>query len=321
MKVLALHGYGIKLGAGGGALVVKSKEGSRKVPLGEVDMVLLLSSGISVTSKALRAMIASSVELVVLDARGSPIGILYHSHYTRTTETRRAQYLAYATGRELSYAKSFARCKLLSQAAAVWRLSTDLGERAGVRATEEIEGMIEELEGAKDKKEVMKVEARAAREYWSAIALLLPRELGFDGRDQDAQDPVNASLNYGYGILYSIAWRALVIAGLDPYAGFLHTDRSGKPVLAFDYVEMWRAPVVDEALVRAMAKGWRPRTREGLLEREDRLKIAELVNERLRAGCPGEGKSFEQAIKSYALSLASALRRSSPYKCYEGGRR
>lgn len=52
MRILTLHGYGIKLGATGGALVIKAREGTRKVPLGEVDMVVLLSSGISVTSKA-----------------------------------------------------------------------------------------------------------------------------------------------------------------------------------------------------------------------------------------------------------------------------
>ncbi|MEN2999478.1 MAG: CRISPR-associated endonuclease Cas1 [Acidilobaceae archaeon] len=321
MKVLALHGYGIKLGAAGGALIVKNKEGTRKVPLGEVDMVVLLSSGISVTSRALRAMVASSIELVVMDSRGEPVGILYHSHYTRTTESRRAQYLAYAEGRDLLYAKSFARCKLLSQASTLWRLSTDFGEKTGAEVAEKIESMAEGLEGARDRKEIMGIEARAANEYWSALSLLLPQELGFDGRDQDATDPMNASLNYGYALLYSIAWHALVIAGLDPYAGFLHTDRSGKPVLTFDYVEMWRAPLVDEALVRAIAKGWRPRMRNGLLEREDRAKIVELVKGRLRAACPGEGKSFEQAIKSYALSLSSAVRRSSPYRCYEGGRR
>jgi len=123
--------------------------------------------------------------------------------------------------------------------------------------------------------------------------------VGFPGRDRSSGDPFNSSLNYGYGILYSLAWRSLVLAGLDPYAGFLHVDRSGKPVLAFDYVEMFRVHVVDKPLLAEFRRGYRPRVSDGRLEPRDRRKIASLIVSTLSRRVGGE--RLEDAVRRYAL--------------------
>ena len=59
---------------------------------------------------------------------------------------------------------------------------------------------------------------RGAEEALSAIASMV-----------GARDPFNAALNYGYGVLRSQVRQALLLAGLEPNAGFLHADRPGKP--------------------------------------------------------------------------------------------
>ena len=52
------------------------------------------------------------------------------------------------------------------------------------------------------------------------------------GREtRGALDRFNSALNYGYGILYSQVEKAVTLAGLDAYGGFLHADRPGKPSL------------------------------------------------------------------------------------------
>jgi len=86
-----------------------------------------------------------------------------------------------------------------------------------------------------------------------------------------------------------------VLAGLDPYAGFLHVDRSGKPVLAFDFVEMFRF-AADLSLLYLLKKGWRPRIQGGLLDYESCRKIVEAPI------------TLRQAMKKAALALASYLR-------------
>jgi len=328
MRILHVAGYGVKMGVSGTALVLKSREGSRKVPLSEVDVVVVASSGVSISSRALRKLVSAGIELILLDARGLPVGLLYASHYTRTPATRRAQYLSYNTGLGVQIASAIARCKAMTQASVLQRLLVDFGVREArdsVKAILERVGKldVERLPEALDEARsiIMGVEAEIARIYWSSIALIVPGDVGFEGRDRESGDPLNASLNYGYGILYGLAWRALVLAGLDPYAGFLHVDRSGKPVLAFDYVEMWRAPVIDEVLVRALRRGWRPTVEDGRLSYESRAQIASLIAERLRQHCPGAYRymSFEEAIRGYALKLAESVRHGAPYRCYEGG--
>ncbi|MFZ8794873.1 MAG: CRISPR-associated endonuclease Cas1 [Acidilobaceae archaeon] len=327
MRVLHVAGYGVKIGVNGSSLVIESKSGKRKIPVWEVDVVVVASSGVSVTSRALRLMVRSGVELLVLDSRGDPVGILYSSYYTRTPETRRAQYLAVASGRAAYYVVSIARCKIGSQASVLERLSVDFSEKLLRASAEELRGKAESLEELLSKGDldevrgkVMNVEAQASKIYWSSIALVLPRELEFNGRDRESADQLNLSLNYAYAILYGLAWRALVLAGLDPYAGFLHVDRSGKPVLAFDYVEMWRAPVVDEVLVRAFRKGLRIKVDGGRIDSDDRARIASLISKRLKERCPNAYRTmtFEEALKGYALKLASSLRRGSSYTCYGG---
>ncbi len=71
-------------------------------------------------------------------------------------------------------------------------------------------------------------------------------------------DPVNAMLSYIYTILMSEVLTALQVNGLDPYLGALHEIAYGRPSLACDMVEEYRAPVADrfilELINRKMAK-------------------------------------------------------------------
>ncbi|MDE0502645.1 MAG: CRISPR-associated endonuclease Cas1, partial [Candidatus Poribacteria bacterium] len=61
-------------------------------------------------------------------------------------------------------------------------------------------------------------------------------------------------LNYGYGMLYSQVWSALALAGLEPFAGFLHVDRPGKPSLVLDFIEEFRQPIVDRVVFAMINK-------------------------------------------------------------------
>ncbi len=329
-RVLHVAGYGVKLGARGWSLVVEGPDGRTTVPLSEVDVVVVATSGVSVTSSALRRMLRAGVELVVMDHRGDPVGILYSSHYTRTPATRRAQYEAYRDWRGVWVVAEIASAKIESQACHLEKLSARLGERwlreeaerVREKAAEAREAALSKGNVEEARREAMAREAEAARRYWGGLAAILPQELGFEGRDQEAPDPFNAALNYGYGILYSLAWKALLLAGLDPYAGFLHVDRSGKPVLTFDYVELFRVAAVDSPLVEEVLRGWRPsfEGQQGRLSPRDREKVAELVARRLSMNARGayRGMTLDEAIRGYALQLASALRDGRKWTAYRG---
>ena len=119
------------------------------------------------------------------------------------------------------------------------------------------------------------------------------------------------ALNYGYGVLYGDVERALVLAGLDPYGGFLHTDRPGKLSLVLDMIEPFRAPVVDRSVLAMLGKG-SPISLDpqGRLETETRRSLAAKVHERLDAPARDQGKrlSLRTILQSQARQLAVFLR-------------
>ena len=63
------------------------------------------------------------------------------------------------------------------------------------------------------------------------------------------RDPVNAALGFGYGVLTTELTGAADAVGLDPQIGFLHGVRSGRPALALDVLEEFRAPLVDSLVM------------------------------------------------------------------------
>ncbi|GBF09750.1 CRISPR-associated endonuclease Cas1 [Aeropyrum pernix] len=326
-RILHVDGYGVKLGVQRGNLVISENGGRRSVSPGDIDLVVIASSGVSVSSRALRLLARSGVELVVLDSNGDPVGLLYMSYYTRTPFTRKAQYEALLDGRGGEIAVEIAYSKVYNQACHVSGMTgVDTAFKRGV--LEALDHALKRLEsmrswareaGLEDvRREVMTVEAAAARQYWAAVASSLPEGVGFEGRDREGSDSFNRALNYGYGILYSLAWRSLVLAGLDPYAGFLHTDRSGRPVLSFDYVEMFRVHAVDKPLASEFRRGWLPSLDGSRIDPGDRRRIALLVTRALGRRVGGE--TLGEAVSRYAQRLARSLRRGSRFQGFRGCR-
>lgn len=326
LRSLLVTGYGVRLSARKGAFVVASGEGKRYVSPSEVDLIVVATGGVSVTSSAVRLAARHGIELVFLDSRGMPSAALYMPFRTRTPDTRRAQYSAYGGRLGVELAAEFALAKMANQARHLrWRATLhgrpELREAAAYierlagELSERVEGFasVDEARG-----EIMRYEASAARAYWAGLAGLLPRSLGFDGRDPDSCDPVNLALNYGYGILYPVAIRALLLAGLDPYAGFLHADRSGKPVLAFDFVEMFRVAAVDRPVVDLFVGGWSPRPDGCALGAGDRREVAAAVlralSGRVRGVHDHAPMTLDDAVRVYAFRLARSLRSSSAFR-------
>jgi CRISPR-associated protein Cas1 len=160
--------------------------------------------------------------------------------------------------------------------------------------------------------QLLSTEGRAAKKYWGALKQVIPEQYGWPGRKgRGARDPVNAALNYSYGILYGQIERALVLAGLDPYGGFIHADRPGKPSLVFDLIEEFRQVVVDRTVVGMANKGTKLDLDEkGLLVEKSRRAIAEKVLARLEAAERYERKRhpLRAIIQNQARHIATFVR-------------
>lgn len=97
------------------------------------------------------------------------------------------------------------------------------------------------------------IEGEAAFGYFSVFDHLIVQQkdnFTFKGRSRrPPRDRVNAMLSYLYTILVFDVRSALETVGLDPYVGFLHTDRPGRPSLALDLMEEFRAPLADRLVL------------------------------------------------------------------------
>lgn len=102
------------------------------------------------------------------------------------------------------------------------------------------------------------IEGEAAQVYFSVFNDLILQQndvFEFTGRNRRPPlDRVNALLSFAYSITGGTCASALESVGLDPYVGFMHTDRPGRRSLALDLTEEFRAIMCDRFVLMLINK-------------------------------------------------------------------
>ncbi len=325
MSTLIIKDYGISLRYRKGLLLIcKNGQILKKIALANIEQIIIVTSGVMISSKLVRAIIRANIDLIFLDHKGEPIARLDPPYHTKTILTRRLQYEAYNNSKGVQIAKALAYAKVRNQAGMlryIARNRSDLSLKEELREVAMlIDRKAEEIALIQAKcidhvrNKIINLEAEAARLYWSTIANLLPEELEFTGRNQEGEDVFNKMLNYGYGILKIATWRALLIVGLDPYAGYLHVDRSGRPSLILDFMEQFRQPIVDRTLFamvsREKIEPEKVLEPDGRLTSDFRAKIASEILKKMenKVRYHDEKIKLNIIIKRQARKLARYLR-------------
>jgi CRISP-associated protein Cas1 len=169
---------------------------------------------------------------------------------------RHAQHLAHASpARRLAVARSCVAGKIQNSRQMLLRGARDADTARQGQLRDLAESLAGQLGAARDAAsidELLGVEGSAARAYYGGFGLLLRPGDGippFTLRTRrPPTDPVNAVLSFVYGLLRSSIHGSAEQVGLDPYIGFLHGLRPGKPALALDLMEEYR-PVFADRLV------------------------------------------------------------------------
>ncbi|HEC21555.1 MAG TPA: CRISPR-associated endonuclease Cas1 [Chloroflexi bacterium] len=295
-----------------------------EAPLLHLEAVLITSRGVSISADALQACAEEGIPVFFLDSLGRPYASLYAAGLTGTVQTRRAQLLAYHNELGCAVAVAFARGKIHNQTTTLKYFAKNRKE-SDPELYEELRlsaGEVNDHQAWLDaipltsvdeaRQAILTAEAHAARRYWNAVGWLVPPEYEWPGRQtRGALDPINSALNYGYGILYGQIERAVVLAGLDPYAGFIHADRPGKPSLVLDLIEEFRQVAVDRVIVGLATRQTNiEQDGRGRLTKETRRMLAEHVLNRLETPLRYEKKRvpLRHIIQSQARHLATFLR-------------
>jgi len=221
----------------------------------KVDSILITTS-VYVSTDALKFAVDNNIDVVFLDHYGNPYGRVWHSKLGSTTLIRRKQLELYNTEEGLNLAKEWIDRKLVNQANLLKKLKQTRPEKEETlkSAIEKIETQRSRLNGLNGniedvRQQILGIEGMSSKNYFEALNNIMPEKYRFEGRSRDpAKDEFNCLLNYGYGVLYSKVEKACIIAGLDPYIGFMHVDNYNKKTLVFDLIEMYRT-LADETVV------------------------------------------------------------------------
>lgn len=155
--------------------------------------------------------------------------------------------------RSVNIAKSFIKGKIYNQKSVLARAVRDHPQRIDVdmfnSKIDFLRNSLTKINTVTDADMLRGIEGEAASVYFSAFDSMILRQkedFRFSGRNKrPSLDRVNALLNFAYSRLRGMCESALESVGLDPYVGFLHTDRPGRTSLALDLMEEFRAIYAD----------------------------------------------------------------------------
>ncbi len=210
---------------------------------------ILMSKGSSLSTDAIILALKNNIDIVIFEHDGMPAGRFWHSRPGSISKIRKKQLEASLGKKGLVYARQWVGDKIGNQIEFLSRLKKHRENKTGF-----IQGKIDALKVLKGKimatnaenitlvdDTLRGYEGTAGRIYFQLLSELILSKYKFAGRSfRPAKDPFNAFLNYAYGILYSRVEKALVIAGLDPYIGFMHRDDYNTKSLVFDFIEPYR---------------------------------------------------------------------------------
>jgi CRISPR-associated protein Cas1 len=291
-------------------LVAAQDEGTVTMPLEDVAWVVLDSNHSTLTASLVSACMELGVVIVFTDERHTPSGLAlsFHRHHRQARVA--AMQLALTQPVKKRLWQSLVIAKIENQAANLASLG---------KSSEAVKAMTKlVVSGDPDN-----VEARAAREYWSALFDNFTR-----GNEMDLR---NKMLNYGYAVVRAAIARALVANGLLPCFGIHHESDANAFNLADDLFEPFR-PLVDRKVAEmfnssspASGRGKGPiangngggegpspavRTIDGELTVDDRRALAAILNADARL--TEETVSVLIATERASESLVRAMEGGSP---------
>lgn len=329
---IVLSGFGIFLSKKSERLIVrKSSKIIYEFPLFRLNEVIVASHGISLSSDLIEELCERGIRLNFLTNNGKPYAMLSSPMLSATVLSRREQILAFNDERGLEFSKAVVEGKIRNQEKLLryfgkYIKTVDIDRYSRIEKIaddlKKIHSQVKDIYGeniTNTRGNLMGTEGVSGRLYWDGVKEIVRGKVEFFGREtRGAIDAVNSMLNYGYGILYSHVWGAIINAGLEPFAGFLHVDRPGKPSLVLDLIEEFRQPVVDKVVIAHINLGESIKIKNGLLESETRKIIGNKIIERLESQEIFEGKRYKirSIIQMQARNLSAFLNNKKEYKAF-----
>ncbi|MCY3994395.1 MAG: CRISPR-associated endonuclease Cas1 [Caldilineaceae bacterium] len=208
---------------------------------------LSLFGNVQVTAQATRELLERGIPICHFSYGGWLKGVTWGMAH-KNVELRMNQYrTAGDPTASLAIAKEIVRAKVRNSRVMLRRNHP----QAPAAAVEEMKRLTGKVEAADSFGTLLGIEGAAARVYFAHFGGMLKSgrpAFDFRGRNRrPPRDPVNAVLSFVYSMLMRQAMVSAMAVGFDPYLGFYHQPKYGRPALALDLAEEYRPLIADSA--------------------------------------------------------------------------
>ncbi len=231
-----------------------NKETLLDVPMIKIDGVVVLGRA-TVSPAALTELLERKIPLSFMTGTGRYLGRL-EPELNKNIFVRAAQWQAAGeTTKAIHAVQGFVRGKLKSYRNLLLRAQREgnVGVSVGIARLEQAIAPIDKTTAIDS---LRGLEGSGSAAYFAHFdSLIRSDQFSFKTRcRRPPTDPVNALLSFGYSLLAHDVQGAINLVGFDPYLGYLHTQRYGRPSLALDLMEEFRPLVVDAMVLSAINK-------------------------------------------------------------------
>lgn len=252
---------GARVSKSGEVLVIEAEEQKTEVPLGDVSE-LVLHGPVSLTTPTVSALLREEIPITYASSGGWVLGHTVSTGH-KNVAIRIAQYrVAFDPQRCLAFSRSLVAAKIKNTRVFLRRNFKSGDEAERDAALEALSRLADRATHASNEAELLGIEGEAAARYFRMFATMFGEaardfpEFSFEKRTRRPPvDPVNAMLSLGYTLLTRTWLTILSAVGFDPYLGFYHKPRFGRPALALDMIEPFRPILADSTVIQAVNNG------------------------------------------------------------------
>lgn len=264
-----------------GYLVVR-KENTVKIHIGEIGMLMIESTAVSITAALLCELVKKKVKVIFCDEKRNPCSELLPYYGSHDTSAKIKQQISWNSDIKTAIWTEIVQEKISQQA-------EHLRKRGRSEAIL-LESYLSEIEFG----DCTNREGHAAKVYFNALF----------GRDftRTTDNSLNAALNYGYGIILSCFTREIAANGYLTQLGLFHDNMFNQFNLASDLMEPFR-PIVDQVVVDM---------NPGKFEQEEKIAMLRILEQEVVIS--GRREMVSNAIKVFCRSVFDALNDMDPSK-------
>lgn len=258
LRPLYVNTQGSRVGKTAAVLQIRDKDNKVEVRMGEICQLNVMGN-VQLSTQAIQGLCQAGIPICYFSQGGWFYGITTGLN-SKNIFLRQSQFrLADEQWFALPLARQLVIGKIRNQRTMLQRNHVEPSSNALAI----MKHMSEAAERASGMDELLGIEGNAARTYFQNFAGMIKLEdktaaesqfrFDFSGRNRrPPRDAVNALLSLAYSLLAKDLTIACYAVGFDPYLGFYHQPRFGRPALALDLMEPFRPLIADSAALTAI---------------------------------------------------------------------